>query len=584
MSLPLDKMDLCGVDLEPGQVAPPPVETPTQEINPLCADPAYRAAHPDECEEFPKLVIKPESVSVCQLRSTQFQAFVYANGVETEVTLGAYFESSDPSIAIIGAKGGKATGIGEGICSIRATWQTLTANSQITVMGDECCDDVVVGIAILVDNSRSMSTGFDPLYSPTPGGGGSYGTKLTYAKALAREFAIHVNFLKDKVAIFEFSDGSKLDCAWTQVKETAKQAVNSIPQTLNTTDIEDAIRDAAAYFDEDATITRRVILLITDGEDKVGHDPLTAAEDFKSSGGVMVVAGVRAWGDGYDLLQQMASGGFFINGYKDTQNDAFTWLRGTKGYYCAANCAPPGGVTVPQAKLNYTGFVNWDVVPHVTSGAIGTVDLIGGDPPHEQFDLLPGNGMYVDLAGSSPGPLNGAIAGVYNASIKTKATFAVTLGETYELSLFLAGNQRANVAGYEVNILVVDEDSATELVNETETLDDWVQDFTQYIYSFTPAADGHVSIRISLITYPTAYPADQSFGILLDVVKLRNSGTDVTLFYDDFDDENPVALPVSGCTGIFGYSYDQYSYCDCLTVPIPAQSADPYEPKIDMEV
>ena len=56
------------------------------------------------------------------------------------------------------------------------------------------------------------------------------------------------------------------------------------------------------------------------------------------------------------------------------------------------------------------------------------------------------------------------------------------------------------------------------------------------------------------------------------------------LFYDDFDDENPVALPVSGCTGIFGYSYDQYSYCDCLTVPIPAQSADPYEPKIDMEV
>jgi hypothetical protein len=62
-----------------------------------------------------------------------------------------------------------------------------------------------------------------------------------------------------------------------------------------------------------------------------------------------------------------------------------------------------------------------------TIGNDGTVDVIG-NPGF--FDLLPGNGRYIDLDGS-----NGA-AGLLETS------FAVTAGLTYTASFQLAGNQR----------------------------------------------------------------------------------------------------------------------------------------------
>ena len=71
-----------------------------------------------------------------------------------------------------------------------------------------------------------------------------------------------------------------------------------------------------------------------------------------------------------------------------------------------------------NAKLNYTGFANWTV-----SG--GTVDLIGNG----NWDLQPGNGLYVDMDGSSR-----------NAG---KITTSLTLGAgTYMLEFELAGNNR----------------------------------------------------------------------------------------------------------------------------------------------
>jgi hypothetical protein len=73
-----------------------------------------------------------------------------------------------------------------------------------------------------------------------------------------------------------------------------------------------------------------------------------------------------------------------------------------------------GGV----GQLNYTAFANWNVVS-------GSVDLIGNG----FFDFLPGNGLYVDMDGST------GAAG----SIQTKATFAPG---SYTLSFDLAGSER----------------------------------------------------------------------------------------------------------------------------------------------
>lgn len=72
--------------------------------------------------------------------------------------------------------------------------------------------------------------------------------------------------------------------------------------------------------------------------------------------------------------------------------------------------------------LNYAGFANWGVTD-------GTVDLIGNG----FFDFYPGNGLYVDLDGST------ADAGV----LTTTMTFALPEG-SYELSFDLGGSQRGD--------------------------------------------------------------------------------------------------------------------------------------------
>ena len=77
-----------------------------------------------------------------------------------------------------------------------------------------------------------------------------------------------------------------------------------------------------------------------------------------------------------------------------------------------------GGV----GALNYNGFANWSV-----SG--GTVDLIGNG----FFDFYPGNGLYVDLDGST------AAAGTL-----TSSSFSLGPG-SYSFTFLLGGSQRGDV-------------------------------------------------------------------------------------------------------------------------------------------
>lgn len=76
-----------------------------------------------------------------------------------------------------------------------------------------------------------------------------------------------------------------------------------------------------------------------------------------------------------------------------------------------------GGIA-NSSTLNYNSFVNWAV-----SG--GTVDLIGNG----YYDFLPGNGLYVDMDGSSSN------AGIMTTNLDLSAGM-------YILSFDLAGNQR----------------------------------------------------------------------------------------------------------------------------------------------
>lgn len=73
--------------------------------------------------------------------------------------------------------------------------------------------------------------------------------------------------------------------------------------------------------------------------------------------------------------------------------------------------------------LNYTGFGGWDVTR-------GTVDLIGNG----FFDFYPGNGLYVDLDGST------FAAG----KMETKTGFSLFSADTYQLDFDLGGSTRGD--------------------------------------------------------------------------------------------------------------------------------------------
>ena len=85
-----------------------------------------------------------------------------------------------------------------------------------------------------------------------------------------------------------------------------------------------------------------------------------------------------------------------------------------------------GGVEL----FNYSGFANFAV-------SDGTVDLIGGGGAN---DLLPGNGMYVDLDGSTR-----------DAGVMTSGVFNLPAGD-YRLLFDMAGSQRGSTDDAFINV------------------------------------------------------------------------------------------------------------------------------------
>ena len=102
--------------------------------------------------------------------------------------------------------------------------------------------------------------------------------------------------------------------------------------------------------------------------------------------------------------------------------------------------AAPASAAVTIFSDNFDSYsplaLNW--TPPVASGwtvSSGTVDLIGTS----FIDILPGNGNYIDLDGSTSN------SGVFANSVN------LTGGVTYTLSFYLAGSQRGSTETANVN-------------------------------------------------------------------------------------------------------------------------------------
>jgi len=132
----------------------------------------------------------------------------------------------------------------------------------------------------------------------------------------------------------------------------------------------------------------------------------------------------------------------------------------------------------------------------------GTVDIIGAPGP---FDLLPGNGHYIDLDGST------GKAGIFANSLD------VSNGVTYTLSFDLAGNQR----GAGTDTVVVNFGSGSQTFTRAAT-----DGFQTYMLSYTATGTGKVGFsfidqgadnqgalldRVSV----TAVPEPETYGMLL---------------------------------------------------------------------
>lgn len=542
--MPFDKLttEKCQIETQvdpttcnaaPGDDNGPPFVSPPGDDD-RCADPAFYDANPEICAGYPRLILKPEYAITESGKTVQYKTFVRTGGNEHEVTTGLTYSISDLNIALIEAAGGLATGVSSGITTVSvqaAAWVGLHAYAQLEVTAS--CGLLATNFVLLLDDSKSMGQGFS----------GNYATKLAFAKAMGNIFIDSVNFSKDKVSVYDFDSSATQLLALSSDPMAAHAAVNSIVLTSGKTDFYQALKTVTDYLALQTGV--KCIILFSDGEDNGDFDSLPVSKAFKEAGGIIVVVATRAWGDYFNFLYKASSGGYFLSAYGATQADVVLQLPNLKSYICSGDCPPTAG-TSPMARLNYTGFINWDVIE-------GWVDLIGLG----QFDIRPGNGLYLDLAGTSEnGPHDsGPPVGPFGMTkMRSKSSFPFVSGKNYRFSIKACGY--AGAIGDTNNSIKIT--IGTYLVQTQVTP---VGDFVLYQFTFTPGASTSEQIVIEQITR-----SGQNQGTLIDDVVLENLTNSITLLTDNFDTENPVTTPPSE------------SYYGCITTPPGEQTADPTPP------
>jgi hypothetical protein len=323
-------------------------------------------------------------------------------------------------------------------------------------------------------------------------------------------------------------------------------AIAGITSTSSKTNIGAGLQSAMAALN--AVDGGKIVLLFSDGENNMGSDPVAIAQPWKDAGKLIMVVALRAWGPYFDTLYRIASVGYFLSAYSDTEDAVIETLVGIKSYFCSGDCEPEPG-TYPVAQLNYTGFLNWDVFQ-------GAVDLCGLG----LYDVLPGNGLYVDLAGTRT-------AGVYDESpggLESKVAFSLVSGRDYLFSIDVAGNNRNAPNTDPVRVTIISEDGLTTFLDETITPSSNAQPFTTSEFEFTAGATKTAKIRIEMLETVDSL---QNVGPMIDNVVFEDVTTPTTLLSDDFDNENE--------TEVIAYGYSVYG---CIDTPPGAQSADPNPP------
>lgn len=300
-----------------------------------CSDADYAAGHPGACPNETRLVLKPEQVTRCGYGGViKFETFLSAYNTETRQTSGISYASDNESVVVVNG-GGVATIIGAGVATVSVSDGTRVAHSKVTILsGDTCCADIGVVTALAIDTSRSMGQAF----------GDDYPTKLYVAKELARRYVGAMDTTKDKASVWTFDNVAQEHQTPTDDAVVLASTVAGLGETgLGLTDLRSAVVDAIDLLRQ-TTADRRVLIVCSDGEQR----PLMGIQEyerfqaevqaFKDSGGIVIACGVRAKSDGYVLLRNVASAGFFLNVWgSGSMQAAVDYLLASMGYFCAAD-------------------------------------------------------------------------------------------------------------------------------------------------------------------------------------------------------------------------------------------------------
>lgn len=321
-----------------------PTEADSGCLDARCSDPAFTLSNPDICGAVQSLELKPGYALACAPSTLQFSTYLRSSLGEVPLTAGVVYSTSDASIVNIDASTGAATVLSAGVATITATWQGMNAFSQVNVVGGvNCCQSVQVRAIILLDSSNSMNSARTVVFPYT---------KAQAANSVANYAIEALNEAKDQMALVRFKDIAILEIGLTSVEsDLLAVLVSPTVGTENGTSLKAALDEALLLFSQapappPGTLVQPVILLVSDGQNQpiLSGTETTAlmaeAQAFKDSGGIIVCVGIRAYGVGYTTLQNLSSGGFFLNCIdKASVDGANARMKDLATYYCG--CSSP---------------------------------------------------------------------------------------------------------------------------------------------------------------------------------------------------------------------------------------------------
>lgn len=301
-----------------------------------CNDPDFARANPDLCgTNGLELILRPAVSNILSGETIQYTTSVKINGIETALVTGLTYSIANVDVATINASTGLATGASSGSTTVTVRWHEFSAQAQLSVT----ITCTKVAIAVLVNNSHSASLDF----------GVGFSSRLAFSKAMAVRFLNALALDNAEVGIVQTNLVSA-SFGMSTDRNALLNYVNGIPQTTAFTAVGDGIATAITMLNN-STAPQKVMVLLTDGEQRVPNDtialdPITEANIFKDSGGLLISVGVRASGDGFALLSEITTPGYFLNALPDPNNTVnvgkiFDSLREFLCHPCSPTTAGP---------------------------------------------------------------------------------------------------------------------------------------------------------------------------------------------------------------------------------------------------